>query len=79
LVAGDWWRNAGEGARWREAAVSAAASIPVRRREVWDNAQCFELLWGLGEVLGRPSGRRFEQKQELARAAVMAARRGSRR
>jgi hypothetical protein len=36
-------------------AVAAAASIPARRMEVPSNARCFELLWGLGEVLGRSS------------------------
>jgi hypothetical protein len=47
--------------------VAAAVSIPARRREGPSNARCFELLWGVGEVLGRPSGRQVERRQDLSR------------
>jgi hypothetical protein len=50
--------NAGDGPRRRVAAVPAAAGRPAREREARGNAQGFELLWDLGEVLGRSSGRR---------------------
>jgi hypothetical protein len=43
--------------------MPAAAGSLVRRREARGNAQGFELLWGLGEVLGRPSGWRVERKR----------------
>jgi hypothetical protein len=51
----------GERGQRRGPAAAAAASIPARRREVPSNARCFELLWGLGEVLGRSSGWGIEQ------------------
>jgi hypothetical protein len=43
--------------------VPAAAGSLARRREARGNTQDYELLWGLGEVLGRPSGRRVEWKR----------------
>jgi hypothetical protein len=48
-------------------AVPAAAGSLVRRREAWGNAQGFELLWGLGEVLGRPSAQRVERQRSSPR------------
>jgi hypothetical protein len=42
--------------------VPAAAGRPAREREARGNAQGFQLLWDLGEALGRSSGRRVEWK-----------------
>jgi hypothetical protein len=68
ICAGVGCREAGgERGRRRGPVAAAAASIPARRSEVPSNARCFELLWGLCEVLGRSSGWGIEQGRELAR------------
>jgi hypothetical protein len=68
IWAGFGVREAGGGRGQRRGPeAAAAASIPARRREVPSNARCFELLWGLGEVLGRSSGWGIEQGRGLAR------------
>jgi hypothetical protein len=56
------WVCAGDGPRRRAAAVPAAAGRLARESEARGNAQGFELLWDLGEALGRSSDRRVEWK-----------------
>jgi hypothetical protein len=63
-----WWGEAaGDGPRRRAAALPAAAGRPARERGEQGKAPDGELLWDLGEALGRPSGRQVEWKRSSSR------------